>query len=224
MHDGQNLFDPATSFAGSWRVPEAIDALDLETGRAPVVVGVPNGGARRLWEYSPFRDPRWGGGGAARQLAFLVERVRPLALRSFAVDRRPEAHGLGGASLGALVSLWGLFASGGEFGSVLAMSPTTLLAGEALRDFLLRRAHLPARIYLDCGLEEGRRRNRRKRRPASPTAYVRRVRRLRRALEQLGYRRGDELEYLEEPDGIHHESAWARRLPGALRWLYRDGD
>ncbi len=149
--------------------------------------------------------------------------MRPLALRSFAVDRRPQGHALGGASLGALVSLWGLFASGGAFGGVLAMSPTTLFAGEALRDFLAGAEHLPARIWLDCGFEEGRRRSRRRKRATSPTAYVRRVRRLRRALEKLGYRRGEELEYLEEPGGVHHESAWARRLPAALAWLHPAG-
>jgi hypothetical protein len=51
---------------------------------------------------------------------------------------------------------------------------------------------------------------------------VRRVRRLRRALEKLGYVRGENLAYVEEPGGQHHEAAWGRRLPGALAALYGD--
>ena len=43
MHDGQNLFDEATSFAGEWRVDEALEAL-AEEGIEAIVVGVPNTG------------------------------------------------------------------------------------------------------------------------------------------------------------------------------------
>src|SRR5258705_15596 len=61
MHDGQNLFDEATSFAGEWRVDEALETL-AEDGIEAIVVGVPNTGADRLHEYSPVHDARFGGG------------------------------------------------------------------------------------------------------------------------------------------------------------------
>src|SRR5882724_8247819 len=60
MHDGQNLFDEATSFAGEWRVDEALEALAPD-GIEAIVVGVPNTGPDRLNEYSPFQDARFGG-------------------------------------------------------------------------------------------------------------------------------------------------------------------
>ena len=224
LHDGQNLFDPEWSFAGSWRVPAAIDALDRTTGAAPVVIGVPNGGARRLREYTPFRDHRLGGGGARQHLRFLLDEVVPRAERAFRVERRPSGRGVGGSSLGASVSLWAAFEARGELGAVLAMSPTTRFAGEALRDYLRAvRRPPPLRVYLDCGLEEGRRPGAVADAP-TPTAYVRRVRRLRRALERLGLGEPATLRYVEEPGGRHEEAAWARRLPTALDWLYRGGD
>ena len=40
MHDGQNLFDDATAFAGEWQVDNTMDALAV-TGREAIVVGVP---------------------------------------------------------------------------------------------------------------------------------------------------------------------------------------
>ena len=54
MHDGQNLFDPSTSFAGDWGVGSAMDSA-ARRGIEAIVVGVPNMGAERLNEYSPFR-------------------------------------------------------------------------------------------------------------------------------------------------------------------------
>ena len=184
-----------------------------------------NAGVRRLDEYSPFVDPDHGGGGAPRYLRFLANEVAPLVRRSFAVAAAPGGWSVGGSSLGGHFALWARFEAPELFGGALAMSPTTAFAGEALRDWLLRRRKTrdaSGRIYLDCGSEEGRRRTRRRRfLPAlRATAYVRRVRRLRRALEKLGYVRGENLVYLEERGGKHHEAAWGRRLAGALAALY----
>jgi enterochelin esterase-like enzyme len=221
LHDGQNLFEEAKSYAGSWHVPRTIDRLDGEG--LPLVVAAPaNGGAKRIWEYAPFVDRKHGGGGAEHHLAFLMETVVPIVRSGFAVSSRREEQAIGGASLGGLASLWALFRAPGEFGRVLAMSPTTLLAGESLRAFVRRARPVEARIYLDCGLEEGRRKRRWKW-PLPhfrPTAYVRRVRRLRRALEAKGFREPESLRYLEAEGGTHSEAAWGRRLPDALRYLW----
>jgi hypothetical protein len=53
MHDGQNVFDDATSFSGEWGVDEALDTLGLKINEC-IVVAVDNGGARRLNEYCPY--------------------------------------------------------------------------------------------------------------------------------------------------------------------------
>ena len=45
---------------------------------------------------------------------------------------------------------------------------------------------------------------------------------MRDLLERKGYRPGENLLYVEEEGGIHHESSWARRLPDALRFLLRN--
>lgn len=60
MHDGQNLFDPATSFAGEWGVDDAIVACGCEA----TVVAIPNIDAVRMAEHSPFSDWEHGVGRA----------------------------------------------------------------------------------------------------------------------------------------------------------------
>src|SRR5215210_1518698 len=60
LNDGQNLFDPARSFAGqTWRVAETTARL-VRHARIPpiVVVGIDHGGSRRSREYLPVEDRR----------------------------------------------------------------------------------------------------------------------------------------------------------------------
>ena len=55
MHDGQNLFDPTTSFAGEWGIDVAL-AKAPRKGRRAIIVGIPNMGIDRVREYSPYQD------------------------------------------------------------------------------------------------------------------------------------------------------------------------
>jgi hypothetical protein len=67
MHDGQNLFDRSTAFAGEWGVDETLTRLFGEGDPGIIVIGIDNGGAERLNEYSPWFQQGLGGG-AGRQL------------------------------------------------------------------------------------------------------------------------------------------------------------
>src|SRR5690349_20171492 len=47
FQDGQNLFDPASSFANHWAVAETMAFLAAR-GRPAIAVGIPNAGQRRI--------------------------------------------------------------------------------------------------------------------------------------------------------------------------------
>ena len=59
MHDGQNCFDAATSYAGEWRADETAGEL-IRAGRIKpiVMVAIANAGAARMDEYTPTRDEK----------------------------------------------------------------------------------------------------------------------------------------------------------------------
>jgi len=219
MHDGQNLFDEATSFAGEWRVDEALEEL-AEEGIEAIVVGVPNTGADRLHEYSPFRDARFGGGRAADYVKFIVDTVKPLVDEEFRTTGERDATGTIGSSMGGLISLYAFFERPDVFGAVGAVSPSVGFARGALIDYLERARFVGGRIYMDVGTHEGRPRDRDplelRRRPA---AYLRMVRDARDLLVRKGYREGPDLLYIEDEGAVHNEAAWAERLPQLLRFL-----
>jgi predicted alpha/beta superfamily hydrolase len=219
MHDGQNLFDEATSFAGEWRVDETMEALAKE-GAEAIVVGVPNAGAARRDEYSPHRDRRLGGGRGDLYLAFLLDTVKPLIDRSFRTDASRAATGLMGSSMGGLISLYGFFARPAAFGFAGVMSPALAFAQGRMLAYVQKQLPLLGRIYLDMGAAEGSE-------PAKMTpahrAYLTRSATLDGELYALlvekGYRPGRDIRYLREEGALHNEAAWSARLPGALRFL-----
>ena len=218
MHDGQNLFDQALSFAGEWQADEAIEALAPD-GYEAIVVGVPNMGARRIDEYSPFRDRRLQRGGRGDwYVAFLVSTVKPLIDQAFRTLPGREHTGLLGSSMGGLISLYASFSRPDVFGFAGVMSPSLWFAQEAIFPFVQHAPGRPSRVYLDLGTHEGG-----DPRPTQRGPYVGRylaaARRMRDLLIARGLAPGRDLLYLEEEEAGHNEQAWARRLPGALRFL-----
>jgi len=217
FHDGQNLFDPATSFAGDWRVDETMRALAREEIEA-IVVGIPNTGRERMAEYNPFLDPTFGAGRGDAYLRFLADTVKPLIDDSFRTRPGPEHTGIVGSSLGGLISLYAFFARAELFGLAGVFSPSLGIGAEGIFPFIDRAPRRKGRIYLDVGTREAGGTN--------PTVvatasrrYSGRVLRMRYLLERKLERPGQSLLHLQDEGGTHNEADWARRLPGALRFL-----
>ena len=206
MHDGQNLFDAATSFAGAWGVGEGIEWASRR-GVEAIVVGIPNIGATRIDEYSPFVGAE-GGGKGDRYLEFVTRTAKPLLDERFRTLPDREHTGIAGSSMGALISLYAFFRYPEVFGFAAALSPSVWFAGGAMLDVIARAPRLPGRLYVDIGRREDAR-------------SVEFARRLRDVLLEKGYVAGRDLQWLEDPDGVHHESAWGRRFRKALPFLLR---
>jgi predicted alpha/beta superfamily hydrolase len=205
MQDGQNLFDPATSFAGDWQLGSTL-AHHARVGLYVIVIAVYNGHERRLDEYSPFVDPIRGGGGAGRYLEFLTDRLKPLIDRTFPTLPGREFTSIAGSSLGGLFSLYAHFQRPDIFGSTAVLSPALWFADHAIHEYISDAPAVGGRIYLDAGSDEG------------PDELVD-TRRLRDQLLARGYRLDDTLRYVEEEGAEHHESRWAARFRRALPFI-----
>jgi len=202
MQDGQNLFDPATSFAGTWGVDEAL-AWASRRGLDAIVVGIPNMGAARTAEYDPFVEA------GDRYLDFVTHTVKPLVDGQFPTLPERSHTGIAGSSMGGLISLYAFFKYPEVFGFVAALSPSLWFADGALLDLVARAPQVPGRLYFDVGLREG-------------EQTVALGRRLRDLLRAKGYEPRRDFRWVEDQDGVHHESAWGRRFRQALPFLLRE--
>ncbi|MCK6626409.1 MAG: alpha/beta hydrolase [Anaerolineae bacterium] len=219
MHDGQNLFDQFTSFAGEWQVDETMEALSRR-GYEAIIVGLPNQGEHRLDEYSPFPQPRYSIGQGAKYVEFILQTVKPLIDRDFRTLPERVHTGIFGSSMGGLISLYAFFCPPQAFGLAGVMSPSLWFAQGRIFSYVEHAPFVPGKIYLDTGTHEQtsfytpRAQLRTKLSPYYSTVHG-----LYDLLYHKGYRPGQDLLYVEEENGLHNEAAWARRLPAALEFL-----
>ncbi len=205
MHDGQNLFDPTTSFAGEWGVDQAL-AQAPRRGRRAIVVALPNMGVDRLKEYSPFVDRRAGGGEGDAYVDFIVRTVKPMIDAQYRTLRSREGTGIAGSSMGGLISLYAFFRAPHAFGFAGVMSPALWFADGAIFGYVRSAPHVGGRVYLDVGTREG-------------DGTLMNAREMRNILLEKGYTMGETLSWAEEEGGMHNEESWGRRLRHAFPFL-----
>jgi len=211
LHDGQNLFDGSTSYirGQDWHVGQTADA-EIQSGRVEplIIVGIYNAGKSRIGEYTPTKMPKLGGGRADRYGKFLLEEVMPFVQREYRVDGAAGRTGIGGSSLGGLVSLYLGLRQPEVFGRIAALSPSVWWNQRVIHRFAERMSvESRPRIWLDIGMREGSR-------------IVEDVERYRDILLSRGWHDGDDLHYERVEGAEHNELAWAQRVGPFLRFLY----
>jgi len=216
LNDGQNLFDPATAFNGiEWRVDETADQLIRQTSIPPlIVVGIDHAQSDRMKEFIPYRsvDPAIPLPQGKHYPAFLMREVMPFVCKRYRIARGPENSGLGGSSLGALISLYTVIARPGIFGRLLLESPSLYLSQRRIlrRSQTLR--HWPEKVFLAVGTREGGQADK-------DQQVVQDVRTLEEIIHSAGADESHLLVMIEE-GAAHGESAWAKRFPRALKFLF----
>ncbi len=213
MHDGQNLFDNHTSFVPgrTWRMHEQADeAITAGEVEPLVIVGVYNTGERRLAEYTHERDWQRGGGEADRYGLLLTEELIPSIAQQYRVRTDRESTGVGGSSLGGLVSLYLGLRYAHCFGKLAVLSPSVWWNHKSILGYLNERAPQiwdRPRLWLDVGEGEGQR-------------TVRDAEMLARRLRANGWIPGETLHFERVAHGTHDEASWAWRVKPMLRFLF----
>lgn len=124
MHDGQNLFDAYTSYAGEWEVDESLNELFDEGHHVPIVVGIDNGGNERINEYTPWPNAQYGGGQGALYIDFIVETLKPYIDENYRTMPERDYTALWGSSLGGLISHYGVLKFQDVFSKAGIYSPS----------------------------------------------------------------------------------------------------
>ena len=207
LQDAQNLFDDATSYAGEWQVDETLNKIFEKTGKSLIVVGIDNGGEKRIEELSPYKNAKYGGGNGDNYVKFIVETLKPFIDKNYRTKPQRKYTTIGGSSLGSLISVYAAVKYSETFGKVLAFSSAFWFNAKDLNEFISSsKVNLKQQKYYfiqgkheDEDMEE----------------------QTNRVIENLKSKnvKPKNIFLKIDEDGKHNEMYWRREFEGAVLWL-----
>lgn len=203
-HDGQNLFDPTTAFAGrDWRLDETASTL-IDEGKIEelIIVAIYN---------TPDRTSEYSGSRAGKKYAsFVAHELKPFIDNTYRTRQDANNTGVMGSSMGGLISFLMAWWYPEIFGKAACLSSSFFWSKDKVlkmvRDY--RGPKKPIRIYLDVGSEE--------------SLLTEGYRQMVKLLEKQGYRKGVDLQYFFDRGGDHNERDWGNRAWRALTFLFKN--
>ncbi len=206
MHDGQNLFDEATSYAGEWGIDETLDQLFNERDLALIVVGIDNGGDKRMNELSPWPNGDFGAAEGHEYMEFVVNDVKDYVDRNYRTLPDAANTAIMGSSMGGLISHYAVFEYPEVFTKAGIFSPSYWFSDEVWDYSHPHKLSPDARLYVLMGEDEG-------------GEGVRNMQRMTARLAELGLTK-DALASRVVPGGEHNEAFWRAEFAAAITWLF----
>lgn len=219
MHDGQNLFDDAISYAGkSWGIMEAYEehpdlpkliivGIESDEERSDELIPVP-------FEY--FETKEVAGGKADLYLNFITKELKPYIDKTYRTLKSPKHTGLMGSSFGGVNTLYAALAYENYFSRFGIISNAYLFDGfkNKMDDLLEKKRFTSVRkLWLDVGTNEHES-------VEFKTAYLDNNKELAEILYKKLSKEQFHFKIIE--GGIHHESEWAKRFSEILYYLFNN--
>jgi predicted alpha/beta superfamily hydrolase len=208
MHDGQNLFDVLTGPFGEWGVDEALDSLNKNL----IVIGIDNGSAERLSEYSAFdfkvnADAKnvWDVKAKGKlYLESIVNDLMPFVESNYRVKRGKANTFIAGSSMGGLISYYALFLYPDKFSKAGVFSPSFWVAKEQYYQMTLNYNKKLGDIYMIAGELEGR-------------SYINDMNDFVTLIKKKN--QSNNIFSKEIKNAQHNEQFWRSQLPNFIKWL-----
>jgi predicted alpha/beta superfamily hydrolase len=155
MHDGQNVFDLSTSYAGEWEVDETLNRLSSEIGLNLIVVAIDHGNEKRMSEYTPWGNKKNVMAEGKDYIDFIANTLKPTIDKTFRTKTNAKNTVIMGSSLGGLISHYAGLKYPNVFGKVGVFSPSFWYVSDSF-DFTQKHSKLKhLKMYYLVGGKEG---------------------------------------------------------------------
>ena len=208
IHDGQNVFDVATSFAGEWGVDEF---LDTTKARTCIVVAIDNGGSKRLNEYCPYDFTLSGISSASGTnkgegnlyVDFLVKTLKPFIDKNYRTLKDKSNTFVAGSSMGGLISLYAVLKYPNVFGGAGVFSPAFWVGPKIFDDIKAKGKKVNSNIYFYAGKQESE--------SMVPDML--------KAFDGMNKVSKSKMMTVIRDDGKHNEPTWRKEFPLFYQWI-----
>lgn len=209
FHDGQNLYDAIyTAFGTEWKVDETFKNLEDTFGLKIIAVGIDNGGAERINEYSPYINSQYGGGMGEYYLQFISQTLKPFIDANFRTMPQRSNTAIIGSSMGGLISMAGMIFQSQTFAKAGIFSPSFWFTDSI---FSLASNHtftFEDKIYFVSGASES-------------GSMVPLMNQMANTITSNGAAISNVNTQVRQ-DGQHSEWFWARELRDCILWLFNN--
>ncbi len=208
MNDAQNLFGNGSAY-GNWEIDKRISLLKMQGETDVIVVAIDHGDETRNSEYSPYKTPKENQKGEGMRYAtFIVRTLKPLIDEQYRTLPERQFTGIGGSSMGGLISIYTGMMYPEKIGRLMVFSPALWTSPKIYFDAVEFFNPMDTRIYLYGGGKES-------------TTMFSNIEKLIATIEGQGFS-ADKIQIKAEldPEGQHNEKRWGQEFPKAVKWLF----
>lgn len=206
MHDGQNLFDEATSGFGEWKIDEILNDFSKKGDKEFIVVGIDHGNSDRLKEYNPY-DSQYGKGEGKQYVDFLAKTLKPYIDKNYRTKTDFKNTSIAGSSMGGLISMYAVVRYPNIFSNAGIFSPAFWI-GKAIVDDLKinQRQFSNHKIYFVAAEHESK----------SMVSDMKEVYQILNPFDK-----DKNIRFVTKTDGAHKEWFWSRQFVDFYKFIAR---
>ena len=205
MHDAQNLFGEGSIY-GNWEIDKRLSLLKKQGKSDVIIVAINHGEEDRQVEFSPYKNRVKGQG--MRYATFIVRTLKPHIDQTYRTLPERQFTGIGGSSMGGLISIYTGMMYPESIGRLMVFSPSLWTSPKIYFDAVEFFNPMDTKIYLYGGGKES-------------ESMLPNIEKLKETIEGQGFN-SEKIQIKAEldPEGLHNEKRWGQEFPKALDWLY----
>jgi predicted alpha/beta superfamily hydrolase len=206
LQDGQNLYDDYAPY-GSWGVDKRLAMLS-ELGMGDVIiVSIDHAQEQRMAEFTPSFRTKLGHGDGKKYVRFLADTLKPYIDDHFRTKPEARHTGIGGSSMGGLISIYAGLMYPEVYDKLMIFSPSLWVTPEIPYELVDLTNEFDGRIYLYGGEKES-------------ATMVTNLERFRGNLARQSEAHDVIFNLAIDPNGQHNEARWGEEFPKAIQWLF----
>jgi len=206
LQDAQNLFNEKAQY-GNWEIDKKLAVMaEYEIGKI-IVIAVEHADNERILEFN-VGNTVLGAGQGKKYIRFLTDTLKPFVDANFRTKTEREFTGIGGSSMGGLVSIFSGIMYPEVFGKLMIFSPSLWVVPKIKLSFLDMDESEETRIYLYAGGDES----------ATMVDHVKNFKKRLLKKDSLKDKMMVRLSINEQ--GKHNERYWSDEFPKAIEWLF----
>jgi predicted alpha/beta superfamily hydrolase len=179
--------------------------LDSTKMKKCIVVGIDNGGEKRMSEYNPYNNEQFGVGEGDGYVDFIVKKLKPVIDKKFRTKKDRQHTFIAGSSMGGLISMYAILKYPKVFGGAGIFSPSFWVSSEINRRIMKRGKKYMGLVYFYAGKQE------------SDSM----ISDMLKAFQGMAAVSKSTMTTVIRDEGQHNEATWRKEFPLFYEWLMK---